>query len=61
MKDFMRWYDVNITFEDESLHELYFSATLNRYGNIETLLRFFEAGYDIKFEINGKNIKVKRK
>ena len=52
---------MNITFEDESLHELYFSATLNRYGNIETLLRFFEAGYDIKFEINGKNIKVKRK
>ena len=61
MKDFMRWYDVNITFEDESLHELYFSATLNRYGNIETLLRFFEAGYDIKFEINGKNIKIRRK
>ena len=61
MKDFMRWYDVNITFEDESLNELYFSATLNRYGNIETLLRFFEEGYDIKFEINGRNIKIRRK
>ena len=61
MKDFMRWYDVNIIFDDESLKDLYFSATLNRYKNIETLLRFFEKGYDIKFEISGKDIKIMKK
>ena len=61
MQDIARWYDANITFNDETLKELYFTGTLNRYARIETLLRFFEEGCDIRFEINGKNITIMKK
>lgn len=61
MNDVMRWYDVDIAFGDESLRELYFTGTLNRYARIESLLRFFEAGCDIRFEIKGRNIVVMKK
>ena len=61
MNDVMRWYDVDITFGDEALKKLYFTGTLNRYAKIESLLRFFEAGCDIRFEIKGRSIIVMRK
>lgn len=61
MEELMRWYDVNITFEDESLKELYFTGTLNRYEHIGALLRFFEASCDICFKIEGRNITIRRK
>ena len=61
MNDVMRWYDVDITFGDEALKKLYFTGTLNRYAKIELLLRFFEAGCDIRVEIKGRSIIVMRK
>lgn len=61
MRDVMRWYDVEITFDDDALTTLYFTGTLNRYAEIESLLRFFEAGCDIKFEIKGRSIIVMKK
>lgn len=61
MNDVMRWYDVDIAFDDEALKKLYFTGTLNRYAKIESLLRFFEAGCDIRFEIKGRSILVMRK
>lgn len=61
MGDVARWYDVDVSFDDEGLKDLYFTGTLNRYEEIETLLRFFEAGCDIRFEIKGRSIIVMKK
>lgn len=61
MKDIARWYDVSISFESEHLKKLYFTCTLDRYGNIEQLLRFFKEVYDIEFKIEGKQITVVEK
>ena len=61
MNDVMRWYNVDISFSDETLKKLYFTGTLNRYAKIETLLRFFEEGCDIKFEIKGRSIVVMKR
>ena len=56
-----RWYNVKITFDDPSLKELKFSGTLNRYDKINTILRFFEEGVDVKFMVEDDVIKVTRR
>lgn len=61
MRDVARWYDVDISFNNEDLKKLYFTCTLDRYDKIEKLLRFFEEVYDIKFNIEGKHITVMEK
>ncbi|MFR7808556.1 MAG: DUF4974 domain-containing protein [Butyricimonas faecihominis] len=40
MKDVARWYDVKVTFDNENLKGLSFTCTLDRYDEIEKLLRF---------------------
>lgn len=61
MRDIARWYDVEVSFEDEHLKKLYFTCSLDRYDKIEKLLRFFEEVYDIEFKIEGKHITVMEK
>ncbi len=60
-RDMERWYDVEIVFEDPLLKQLQFSGSLSRYGEIETLLRFFEESADIAFAVDDHTITVKRK
>ena len=61
VRDMERWYNVKIVFEDPVLKQLQFSGSLSRYGEIETLLHFFEESADITFEIDHHTITVKRK
>lgn len=56
-----RWYNVKVDFVDQDLKDFKLSGTLNRYDKIETLLRFFEEGFDIKFLVENDTIKVMRK
>ena len=58
MKDVARWYDVKVTFDNENLKGLFFTCTLDRYDEIEKLLRFFEEVYNIEFKIEGKHITI---
>ncbi len=60
-RDMERWYNVTIVFEDPALKQLQFSGSLSRYGEIGTLLRFFEESADIAFLIDNHRITVKRK
>ena len=50
-EDVARWYDVKVTFDNENLKGLFFTCTLDRYDEIEKLLRFFEEVYNIEFKI----------
>ena len=61
MRDLERWYDVKVVFTDPMLKELVFSGTLSRYGKIETLLRFFEEGVDVKFLVEKDTIRIMKK
>jgi len=56
-----RWYDVNILYESEGLKEIQFSGRLDKYKNIGSFLKLFEAGGNIEFEVKNKNILIKRK
>lgn len=60
VRDMERWYNVKIVFEDPVLKQLQFSGSLSRYGEIETLLHFFEESADITFEVDNHTITVKK-
>lgn len=56
-----RWYNVEVDFVEPGLRDFKLSGTLNRYDKIDTLLRFFEEGFDIRFVVENNTIKVMRK
>ncbi|WP_018337734.1 FecR family protein [Butyricimonas synergistica] len=60
-RELERWYNVKIVFADPVLKDLVFSGTLSRYGKIETLLRLFEEGVEVKFVVEKDTVKVMRK
>ena len=55
-----RWYDFQVKFESEELKKLELSGTLDKYSDIQPLLRLFELGTDVKFEIQNKVIYVRK-
>ena len=56
-----RWYNVQVTFEEDGLRNLRLSGTLDKYSEIEPFLRLFEAGADVKFDIRQQQIIVKER
>ena len=58
MSTLARWYNVDIVFETERLKHLRLSGTIDRYDSIEPLLKLFEAGARVKFEIGQDRITV---
>lgn len=56
-----RWYDVQIVFRSASLKELKFTGNLNKYNDIHSFLRLFEASVPVAFDIQGDTIVVKER
>ncbi len=59
MRQVARWYAVDIRYE-EDLGDLYFSAAVSRQGDVTELLRTMELTGAVWFEINERQITVKR-
>lgn len=60
MSTLARWYDFQVRFESEDLKELELSGTLDKYSDIQPLLRLFELGTNVKFEIRNQIIYVRK-
>lgn len=62
MKQLVRWYQVDVVYEDESLKTESFVGVVGRFENIDKLLEMLEAtSGTVDFVRNGKSIIVKRK
>lgn len=55
-----RWYDIEVSYTDESLKQLHFSGELSRYKNVDTFVDVFERSAGIKMKIDGKRLIVSR-
>lgn len=60
MRRVARWYNVEVDYQGD-VSDQYFGGTLYRTEKISTLLNFFERTGDVKFEISGRRITVRRK
>lgn len=55
-----RWYNLDVRFEAEELKRVELSGTLDKYSDVLPLLNLFELGTNVKFEIHGNTIVVKK-
>lgn len=60
LRKIARWYDVHIFYMNEGLKNYHFKGTLPKYTNIQDVLRLLEQTTDIKFEIKGNTVIVKK-
>ena len=56
-----RWYDFNAVFEDNTLKDEKFGAFTARFSDISTLLDVISRTGNVKFVVQGKNIRIMRK
>ena len=56
MKRLERWYGVHVIFQDESLKELEYTGSLERYNSINTFLQLLEKLEEIRYEIKENTI-----
>lgn len=61
MRILARWYDVDAVFMDESLKHVEFSGNLDKYVSIDTFFKLFELGADVRFEVKGRTIFIRKK
>ena len=54
-----RWYDVNISFEDETIADMHINGVLSKDQNIEYILITLKNIKNINYEINENNITIK--
>ncbi len=55
-----RWYDINVSYESEYIKNFRFSIDMRRYDDFEKFLEIVGLTKKVKFEIDEKNIIVKR-
>lgn len=58
MRKISRWYDVDVSYENEAARQQVFSGTVSRFKNISELLEKLELTGPVKFTIKGKQVKV---
>lgn len=61
MRIVSRWYDVDVVWHDASVKNEHFAAVTTRFANVSRLLKMLEKTGDVKFEIEGRKIEVKKK
>lgn len=58
MKKISRWYDIQVVYENEELKKEPFAGVTTRFANVSELLRMLELTGEVKFKINGRQIRV---
>lgn len=58
MYDLARWYDIKVFFANATVKDKNFSVDVQRYGNIEDILKLIEGTGDAQFTIKGNVITV---
>jgi transmembrane sensor len=61
MRKISRWYDVDITWTDQAVKNETFAAVTTRFANVSRLLNMLEQTGDVKFEVDGRKISIRKK
>ncbi|MCK5347017.1 MAG: DUF4974 domain-containing protein, partial [Candidatus Heimdallarchaeota archaeon] len=58
MRILSRWYDVNVSFENEQAKNIRFTGNLERYENFEKITALIEKTEEVEFAIEGSSISI---
>ena len=53
-----RWYDIEVSYQNERVKNLHFTGNIKKHSNVSKLLKFWEETGLVGFEIEGKTIRV---
>lgn len=56
-----RWYDVQINFQDAAVRAYRFTGVMKRYNRLAQLVELIEETTDVRFRIDGREVKIYRK
>lgn len=56
-----RWYDVEIGFPDVMVRYYRFTGVMKRYNQLSQLIEMIEETTDVKFQVNGREVKICRR
>lgn len=56
-----RWYDVHFFFQQSECRQARFTGAIRKYANLQEFIRLIEATTDVKFEIKGNTITIRKK
>ncbi len=56
-----RWYDVEIGFPDVMVRYYRFTGVMKRYNRLSQLIEMIEETTDVKFQVNGRDVKIYRR
>lgn len=60
MDELSRWYDIRVTYESDDIMNYEFTGYLERYQDINGLLKLFELTQSVEFYLKDKNVIVKK-
>ena len=60
MKVVMRWYDMDVVYEDPEVKEFQFGCNFNRMSPVETFIKVFEENGKIRIERKDKTLIIKK-
>ncbi|MDR0543916.1 MAG: FecR domain-containing protein [Odoribacteraceae bacterium] len=55
------WYEIRVAYMDESARKIAFTGLLNRYSDMNELLRMFEETQEVTLSVHGKDIVVDKR
>ena len=58
IQELSHWYDYHFIIVDPAVHQLRFSMNIERYDHFEAIKQIFESIEKVKFDIEGKTIKI---
>lgn len=61
METLSLWYDMDVRFQDMELADLHFTGNINRYEDINVILKGVEATVNVQFRIQNRQIRIMRK
>ncbi|RIJ49878.1 FecR family protein [Maribellus luteus] len=61
LNDLRKWYDFEVNYESDDLKDIRFSINVNRYEDLNELLKLIEATDKIKFSIEGNKINIHKR
>jgi ferric-dicitrate binding protein FerR (iron transport regulator) len=60
MDELSRWYDINVIYESDEIKDYEFTGFLERYQDINGLLKLFELTRSVEFYLKDNNVIVKK-
>jgi len=61
METLSLWYNMDVRFQDTELANLHFTGNINRYEDINVILKGVEATVNVQFQIQNRQIRIMRK